>query len=99
LIVPNLEELTNYADKYQIAFETPEDLYHNPKIMELFEKDIQAMQKEYANYEQIKRFTLLTEPFSMQNGELTNTLKMKRAFIAEKYKDVIDKMYDEPEII
>jgi long-chain acyl-CoA synthetase len=95
LIVPNFEELRNYATKNNIAYETNEDLYKNPKIVELFEKDIQAMQKEFANYEQIKRFTLLLEPFSMQNGELTNTLKMKRAFIAEKYKAAIDKMYED----
>jgi long-chain acyl-CoA synthetase len=61
----------------------------------LYEARIGAMQSEFANYEQIKHFTLLPEPFSIDTGELTNTLKMKRLFIAEKFKDSIDKMYEE----
>jgi long-chain acyl-CoA synthetase len=52
------------------------------------------MQNEFANYEQLKKFTLLPEPFTIEAGELTNTLKMRRVFIAEKYKEVIDKMYE-----
>jgi long-chain acyl-CoA synthetase len=94
LIIPAFEEIKNYADRHQISFDTVEDLYNNAQIQELFAQRVNAMQNEFANYEQIKRFTLLTEPFSIHTGELTNTLKMKRAFIAEKYKDTIDKMYD-----
>ncbi|MDR2087660.1 MAG: long-chain fatty acid--CoA ligase [Dysgonamonadaceae bacterium] len=94
LIIPAFDEIKNYADRHQIAFDSVEDLYNNPKIQELFAQRVNAMQNEFANYEQIKRFTLLTEPFSIHTGELTNTLKMKRAFIAEKYKELIDKMYE-----
>jgi len=94
LIIPALEEVNNYAKAKNISFENIADLYQNPKILELFERRIGSMQNEFANYEQIKRFSLLSEPFTIQTGELTNTLKMKRAFIGEKYKDVIDKMYE-----
>ncbi|MDR1437157.1 MAG: AMP-binding protein, partial [Candidatus Symbiothrix sp.] len=94
LIIPAFDEVKNYAQGHQIPFDTLENLYSHPKIQELFNQRISSMQNEFASYEQIKRFTLLTEPFSIQTGELTNTLKMKRAFIAEKYKDTIDKMYD-----
>ncbi|MDR0863671.1 MAG: long-chain fatty acid--CoA ligase [Candidatus Symbiothrix sp.] len=94
LIIPDYNEVKNYAQAQHISFETPEDLYRNPKIRELFDQRIAAMQNEFANYEQIKRFTLLIEPFTIQTGELTNTLKMKRAFIEEKYNEVIDKMYE-----
>jgi long-chain acyl-CoA synthetase len=95
LIIPAFEEVKNYVDRHQIPFDDMEDLYNNVKIQELFMQRINAMQNEFAGYEQIKRFTLLTEPFSIHTGELTNTLKMKRAFIAEKYKELIDKMYEE----
>ncbi|MDR1527956.1 MAG: long-chain fatty acid--CoA ligase [Dysgonamonadaceae bacterium] len=94
LIIPDWNEIKTYAKTSDIAFETEEDLCKNPNIIELYGGRIQAMQNEFANYEQIKRFALLPEPFTIQTGELTNTLKMKRSFIAEKYKDVIDRMYE-----
>ncbi|MCL1937836.1 MAG: long-chain fatty acid--CoA ligase [Candidatus Azobacteroides sp.] len=93
LIIPNMEELQLYAKVHDIVFEKLADLCTHSKIRDLFEKRIIAMQNDFANYEQIKRFTLLPEPFSIQNGELTDTLKMRRAFIAEKYKEEIDRMY------
>lgn len=94
LIIPDLNEVKNYAAKEQINYDSVDQLLNDPKIQELFQKRIGAIQNEFANYEQIKRFTLLPEPFTIQGGELTNTLKMKRAFIADKFKEVIDKMYE-----
>ncbi|MDR0505220.1 MAG: long-chain fatty acid--CoA ligase [Dysgonamonadaceae bacterium] len=94
LIIPAFEEVKNYAEIHQIPYKTMEDLCSNPKINELFTQRVNAMQNEFASYEQIKRFTLLSEPFTIQSGELTNTLKMRRAFIVEKYKNEIDKMYE-----
>ena len=55
------------------------------------------IQQQFAHYEQIKRFTLLPEPFSMERGELTNTLKLKRAVVAKNYSEQIEKMYEESE--
>ena len=94
LIIPAWEELEKYNLEHQITYQYKEELLVSPEIQKLFEQRIEAMQNEFANYEQIKRFTLLPEPFSIQAGELTNTLKMKRVFISEKYKDAIDKMYE-----
>jgi long-chain acyl-CoA synthetase len=94
LIIPVFDEIKKYADEHHIAFQEMSDLCKNQKIKELIKQNVDAIQNEFANYEQIKRFTLLPEPFSIQTGELTNTLKMKRAFIAEKYKEEIDKMYE-----
>ena len=94
LIIPDWIEIEKYVLENRISFQNKEELLVSPKIQSLFEQRIEAMQDEFANYEQIKRFTLLPEPFSIQAGELTNTLKMKRVFIAEKYKDAIDKMYE-----
>ncbi|MCC8144907.1 MAG: long-chain fatty acid--CoA ligase [Bacteroidales bacterium] len=94
LIIPDVNEVKNYTASHQISYDSINELYKNPQIIQLFEQRIGAMQDEFANYEQIKRFSLLPEPFTIQGGELTNTLKMKRAFIAEKFKDTIDKMYE-----
>ena len=93
LIIPDFNELKRYAEEQGISFGNEEDLCNNPHIIKLYESRITAMQNEFANFEQIKRFTLLSHPFSIDSGELTNTLKMKRAYILEKYKELIDKMY------
>jgi len=95
LIIPDFDGLKKYASEQGIQYESVKDLCSDSSIIELFETHIKSIQNEFANYEQIKRFTLLSEPFSIDTGELTNTLKMKRLFIAEKYKDIIDKMYEE----
>lgn len=71
------------------------ELLLKPEIQNLFRTRIDTLQQQFAHYEQIKRFTLLPEPFSMERGELTNTLKLKRALVARNYKDLIDKMYEE----
>jgi len=94
LIIPEYDELKKYAAEQGISYESIQDLCRNQAVIGLYETRIGAMQNEFANYEQIKRFTLLPEPFSIDTGELTNTLKMKRLFIAKKFEDVIDKMYE-----
>jgi long-chain acyl-CoA synthetase len=71
-----------------------DELLNDPKIMALFKARIDTLQQQFAHYEQVKHFTLLAEPFSMEKGELTNTLKMKRNVIEANYKELIDKMYE-----
>ena len=93
LIIPNFDELRKYADIHHISFENEEELISRKEVVNWYESRIASIQNEFANYEQIKRFALLSEAFSIAGGELTNTLKMKRAFIADKYKKHIDKMY------
>lgn len=95
LIVPEYAQVEKFASEHHIAFTSRKDLLENPKIIELFQLRIDTLQQEFAHYEQVKRFTLLPEPFSMERGELTNTLKLKRAVVARNYKDIIDKMYEE----
>ena len=56
---------------------------------------IETIQQDLASYEQVKRITLLPEPFSLEHGELTNTLKVKRPVLNERYKEQIEKMYEE----
>ena len=61
----------------------------------MMKERIDTLLQGLANYEKIKRFTLLPHHFAMDTGELTNTLKMRRPVIYKKYKDIIDKMYEE----
>jgi long-chain acyl-CoA synthetase len=93
LIIPEWNEIKIYAANHRITFDTEENMCKNPEIIQLIDNRIQAMQNEFASFEQIKRFTLLPKPFTIQSGELTNTLKMKRLFIAEKYGEIIEGMY------
>ena len=93
LIVPDFDELSMWATKRKIQFKNNEDLVNNPKVHEMIEKLINEYQKDLASYEQIKRFVLLPRPFSMESGELTNTLKIKRAVINKRYAKLIDAMY------
>lgn len=93
LIVPDYKALADYADAHNIPYEKVEDLFSNVDILRMLDARIELLQADFAPYEKIKRYRLLAEPFTMDGGELTNTLKIKRRFVAEKYKDVIDKMY------
>ncbi len=93
LIVPDFEELKAYADKKHIEHHTIEELVNNPDIHKMVEERINDYQKGLAAYEQIKRFVLLPKPFTMESGELTNTLKIKRAVINKRYRPLIDAMY------
>jgi long-chain acyl-CoA synthetase len=93
LIVPDYNELKKYAKEEGISFKSEEDLCNNLQIIKLYESRVTNMQNEFADYEQIKRFTLLPHAFTIGSGELTNTLKMKRNYVLEKYRDIIAKMY------
>ena len=95
LIVPEYRLLEEYAREKGIAFESREDLCSNQQIYDMLMERISTLQQQLAHYEQVKRFVLLPEPFSMHRGELTNTLKIKRRVLNENYKEQIDKMYEE----
>lgn len=95
LIVPEFRALEEYARENGIPFTTREDLCSNKKIHDMIMERVNTLQQQLASYEQIKRFTLIAHHFSMENGELTNTLKLKRNVINKNFKDVIDKMYEE----
>ncbi len=95
LIIPVYPLLEEYAREHGIKFESREDLCRNEQIHEMMMERIDTLQQQLAHYEQIKRFTLLPHAFSMERGELTNTLKIKRRVLNENYKDLIDKMYED----
>ena len=93
LVIPDYNLLENWARENAIAFDSREQLCANPIVNKMVMDRIATLQQEFAHYEQVKRITLLPEPFSMERGELTNTLKIKRPVIAQNYKAQIDAMY------
>ena len=95
LIVPVYGFVKDYAKEKGLEYKDMADLLQHPKVQALFRARIDTLQQQFAHYEQVKRFTLLPEPFSMERGELTNTLKLKRSVVATNYKELIDKMYEE----
>lgn len=94
LVVPEFRLIEEYAREHGIAFTSREDLCANEEIRRMMMDRIDTLQQSIASYEQVKRITLLAHHFSMESGELTNTLKLKRPVIYKNFKAVIDKMYD-----
>ena len=95
LIVPDYSLLEKYAKDNNISFSSREELCANEQIHNMLMERIEGHQQDLAGYERIKRFTLVPRAFSMKSGEITNTLKIRRAVINKNYADVIDKMYEE----
>ncbi len=94
LIVPNFEQLKAWAQKNGVDDTDMVDLVGNRKLHEMLTKRIDGLQADLASYEQIKHFILLPRPFSMENGELTNTLKIRRAVVNQHYAKLIDAIYN-----
>ncbi|NDW17858.1 long-chain fatty acid--CoA ligase [Dysgonomonas sp. 216] len=95
LIIPDYVNLEAWAKEHHIEYDNISELLNRKDVNSMIAGRIELLQAHFAPFEKVKKFALLPEPFSMEGGELTNTLKMKRRFIADKYKDIIDKMYEE----
>lgn len=95
LIVPSYGLVEQYAQKEGIEYSSMTELLKDERIIQLYKNHIDTLQQQFAHYEQIKRFTLLPEPFSLERGELTNTLKIKRSVVAKNYATEIAAMYQE----
>ena len=93
IIAPSIPALEAYAKSHSISYNDVDELLHLPEIYKLMENRIAEHQQGMAGYELIKKFTLIKIPFTIETGELTNTLKIKRAVITQKYKNQIDAMY------
>jgi long-chain acyl-CoA synthetase len=93
LAVPSFENIKKYALEHEISFKDIEELISHNKIKDLFEQRFEELQKEFSTYEKVKKFTLLSKEFTIEEGEITATLKLKRKVIQTKYKEHIDKMY------
>ena len=93
IIIPAFEALKEYARKKGITFDSLEDLVENNEIRKFIAERIERLQKGLAGFEKIKRFTLLPREFTIENGELTNTLKIRRPAINSHYANEIEAMY------
>jgi len=95
LVVPVWEQLESYCKLKGIEFKSHSELCHHPRIIDLIQRQIDGLTPNLAKYERIKKVALLENEFTIEGGELTPTLKVKRRVIDQKYRDVIEKLYAE----
>ena len=95
LIVPDFEAIKEYADSHKIKYSSVEELMSMKEIIDLFDKDLGQLQKKLANYEKIRKFRLIPKPFSIESGEITPSMKVKRKFVEDEYAQLIEDMYKE----
>jgi long-chain acyl-CoA synthetase len=94
LIVPNFEMLESYAQHKGLDANTPSALCRHPRVIDLIERQVASHTKELSQFEKVKKVALLENDLTVDGGELTPTLKVRRRIVNEKYKDVIDRLYD-----
>lgn len=97
LIVPNFVALKSWAAKKGINYTTDEEMAKNPQVIEKFNQIVLNSGKDFGKWEQVKRFELLAKPWSIDGGELTPKLSLKRKVILEKYATIIEKIYTDAE--
>jgi len=93
-IQPNFSFVKEWAKRHNLRFNSLEELTSNPKVKERIQEEVDACNTSFGKWERIKRFELTPEEWSIDNGHLTPTMKMKRKIIKEIYKDLYEKMYD-----
>lgn len=93
IIVPDFGAIREYADSHEIDYKNNKDLVNKKEIYDLIDKDMSQFQKQLANYERVRKFTLLDHAFSIETGEITPSLKVKRKFVEERYGNIIEEMY------
>lgn len=94
IIQPNFEYLKDWAKEHNIPFTSNKELIENPKVIKEFQEAIDACNEHFGKWEQIKRFELTEDEWSIDGGHLTPTMKMKREVIKNIYKDLYDKIYN-----
>jgi long-chain acyl-CoA synthetase len=94
LIVPDFEALKEYADAHRITYKDPMELTQMKQIYEMLEKDLGQFQRKLAGYEKVRKFTILDKPFTIEGGEMTPSMKLKRKVIEERYSNLIEEMYE-----
>jgi long-chain acyl-CoA synthetase len=93
IIIPAFEALKEYAKRKKIAYTDKADLVANPEINNMIEARLDKLQQGFAGFEKVKKFTLLPQEFTIEKGELTNTLKLRRRVINDHYAEEIEAMY------
>jgi len=93
LVAPDFELLKEFAEESNLTSLAQGDLVRVPKAIKLFEDEFAKLQKDLPAHERVRRFTILSSPLTVEGGEITPTMKVKRRVVEEKYKQLIDKMY------
>jgi long-chain acyl-CoA synthetase len=97
LIVPNFEQIAGYAKSIELLINSHMEYCNHPKIVELIETEVNNLTQSLSNFEKVKKIALLENELTVETGELTPTLKVKRRVINEKYADLIDEIYTQAE--
>ncbi|PSR04979.1 MAG: long-chain fatty acid--CoA ligase [Bacteroidetes bacterium SW_10_40_5] len=95
LLLPDFGELENWCKENKIDFDSKESMIQKPEIQQKYQETINHYNKNLGHVQQVKKFKLITDPWSVDTGELTPTMKIKREVVLQKYKDVIEEMYAE----
>jgi long-chain acyl-CoA synthetase len=93
VIVPNFDAVRAFARKNQIPFESDKDLLQREEVKKIFDDHLKKISRELASHEKVRRFILSSEPFSIEAGEMTPTLKIKRKIVEEKFKAQLEEIY------
>jgi long-chain acyl-CoA synthetase len=93
LVVPDFEKLTAWCREHSIPAESPETIVENPRVVGFILEQVESMSGDFASYERIKKVKVLAREFSLEQGEITPTMKVKRNVIESRYKHLIDEMY------
>jgi long-chain acyl-CoA synthetase len=96
-IVPNMDNLKLFAEKGELSYTDEDDLLNKSEVYSLIRKEIDSVSVDLASYETIKEFKLLKDPFTIESGELTPTMKVKRNVVEQKYGNLIEAMYNKDE--
>ena len=95
LIVPNFENLKTWCEENHVAYTTNAEVIREKKVNDRYRKEVDAYNKFFGDYEKVKRFELVDREWTIEEGEITPSLKMRRKIIAEHYKDLIEEMFAE----
>ncbi len=95
LVVPHFDVIKEYASRHNISHSSNEDLVLSDEIHRLIQEEINRFQKDLAQFERVRKFTLLSQPLTIDNGEVTPTLKIRRGVVEEKFRQQIEKMYEQ----
>ncbi len=99
LVSPNFAALEEWARENQIEFSSRAELVANPKVQSLYESVVEEVNQNLARFEKLKRVMLVPDEFTIDNGVLTPTMKLKRRVIEERYKKQIDELYAKAEVV
>jgi long-chain acyl-CoA synthetase len=94
LVVPNFDALGKWAREHGVSAASPEELVRDARVVALYDATVKGLSQDLAPFERIKKIALLPREFTLEAGELTPTLKVKRRVVEQKYKDVIDRLYE-----